>query len=110
MALQSAGKISMPPGPHSDPTSDQIPAAAKAAVQKQFVEYMRRVQSNLGYLGSHADKARRPDKEVPGWPAMMDAPPQIAGADDLDGREELVTMYEKLRELFPEYKDTKAVT
>ena len=97
----------MPPGPNSDPTSDQVPPATKAAGQKQFIEYMRRVQSNLGYLGSHADKARRPEKEVPACPAIMDAPPQIPGADNLDGREELVTMYEKLRGLFPEYKDTK---
>ncbi len=59
---------------------------------------MRRLQSNLAYLASIADRSHKPASAIPSAPAIMDAPSQYPSFEEL---------YAKLRELFP---DAKTVT
>ena len=63
-----------------------------------YCRCMRRLQSNLAYLASIADRSHKPASAIPSAPAIMDAPPQYPSFEEL---------YAKLRELFP---DAKSVT
>ena len=63
---------------------------------------MRRLQSNLAYLASIADRAHKPPDRIPLFPAIMEAP--SADVEGEGGTEGLREMYGRLRELWPEFK------
>lgn len=56
---------------------------------------MRRLQANLSYLASFADRHNNPNKPVPPGPAIMMVPAATQGLTD---------MYTKLQALFPGWK------
>lgn len=65
---------------------------------------MRRLQSNLAYLAFAADRAYKPADQIPRFPAIMEPPSAVPGNMISDeSMAELRTMYEKMKELFPEY-------
>lgn len=78
-----------------------------------YVDYMRRLQSNLAYLASVADRPHKPQNSIPPWPAIMD-PPARKGAEVQGGGEEsevekgVRERYEGLKELWPEWKGKDA--
>ncbi|KAJ5344467.1 hypothetical protein N7452_002471 [Penicillium brevicompactum] len=92
--LQTAGKA----GPASNPDTNSPapePADASKANQKPSQEYMdcmRRLQANLAYLATIADRAKKAGGVVPQTPAIMTPPSNIPALNDL---------YAKLNELFP---------
>ncbi|KAF4610364.1 hypothetical protein G7Y89_g15756 [Cudoniella acicularis] len=47
----------------------------KAASSREYVECMRRLQSNLAYLAAIADRSHKPSSQIPAHPAIMTAPP-----------------------------------
>jgi hypothetical protein len=49
--------------------------AEKAASGKEYVECMRRLQSNLAYLAAIADRSHKPSSQIPPHPAILSAPP-----------------------------------
>lgn len=79
---------------------------------------MRRLQANLAYLASVADRNHKPGNAVPLFPAIMEPPvlppppkakqkdaEQEADAEqETDARETIKQLYGKIRELWPEYK------
>ncbi|CZR62336.1 uncharacterized protein PAC_12233 [Phialocephala subalpina] len=42
---------------------------------REYVECMRRLQSNLAYLAAIADRSHKPSSQIPPHPAIMSAPP-----------------------------------
>jgi len=46
----------------------------KAASSREYVECMRRLQSNLAYLAAIADRSHKPSSQIPPHPAIMTAP------------------------------------
>lgn len=65
---------------------------------------MRRLQSNLAYLAFAADRAYKPADQIPRFPAIMEPPSAVPGNMISDeSMAELRAMYEKMKELFPEY-------
>lgn len=87
---------------------------------KEYIEYMRRLQANLAYLASVADRNHKPGNAVQQYPAIMEAPnfppPPAPSAkekkekSEKDGRESIKELYAKLRELWPEYKGKGTTT
>ncbi len=128
MDLQSTGKINIPghPSPPSQPpdvakpdtpnaitekpqqTAQQAAAQTKA-VNKEYLEYMRRLQSNLAYLASIADRVHKPWNPVPQFPAILEPPSLVEGEEGSEKTEKksIRELYGKLKELWPDYK-TKA--
>ena len=128
MDLQSTGKINMPgqPSPPSQspdaakpqtptdaaatPKAQQNPQQAAAqmkAVNKDYLEYMRRLQANLAYLASIADKAHKPWNAIPQFPAILEPPPPLGEAEDGGEKAEkksIRQLYGRLKELWPDYK------
>ncbi|KAL4892765.1 hypothetical protein BDV59DRAFT_179721 [Aspergillus ambiguus] len=100
--LQAAGKAGGPPptqGSHDSnnpsPSSDQASDAAKGPTQKpspEYVDCMRRLQANLAYLATIADRAKKSGGVAPQAPAIMTPPPHMPSMNDI---------YNKLTELFP---------
>ncbi|KAL8802011.1 MAG: hypothetical protein Q9182_004088 [Xanthomendoza sp. 2 TL-2023] len=100
----------------SKPTQSQQPQPTKPPSSKEYIDYMRRLQANLAYLASVADRHHKPGNAVAPYPNYMEAPdlgPSAVGgkdgveAGDVDGKgrkESLKELYAKLRELWPEYK------
>ena len=74
-----------------------------------YVDYMRRLQSNLAYLASVADRPHKPMNTIPAWPAIME-PPSRKGNEGQGGGEEseaekgVRERYEGLKELWPDWK------
>ncbi|KAH1620384.1 hypothetical protein KXX21_008217 [Aspergillus fumigatus] len=98
--LQAAGKAGGPPSQQASqennpsPTSDQAADAAKGPTQKpslEYVECMRRLQANLAYLATIADRAKKSGGVAPAAPAIMTPPPNLPAVNEL---------YHKLNELF----------
>ncbi|KAL9576964.1 MAG: hypothetical protein Q9212_006688 [Teloschistes hypoglaucus] len=94
-------------------TTTANPTANKTLASKEYIEYMRRLQANLAYLASVADRHHKPGNAVPQYPAIMEAPnlpppPLAATAGAKEGkvgeREDLREIYKRLRDLWPEYK------
>lgn len=79
------------------------------AVNKDYLEYMRRLQSNLAYLASIADRVHKPWNAIPQFPAILEAPPLAEGEEGSEKAEKknIRELYGKLKELWPDYK-TKA--
>lgn len=71
---------------------------------------MRRLQANLAYLASVADRPHKPWNSVPLWPAIMAPPEKPKGpageeAGETPGEKELRESYENLGELWPDWKE-----
>ena len=106
--LQAAGKTgsqpSQPSGQESqshlspksehahEPQTPKIPGPVQKS-SPEYIECMRRLQVNLSFLASIADRAKKPGfVSPPQAPAVMTAPPNVPQLNDL---------YVKLNELFP---------
>ncbi|KAL8636149.1 MAG: hypothetical protein Q9228_006426 [Teloschistes exilis] len=99
-------------------TTTTNPTANKTPASKEYIEYMRRLQANLAYLASVADRHHKPGNAVPQYPAIMEAPnlpppPPVANANananaKEEEREDLREIYKRLRDLWPEYKGKSA--
>ncbi|KAI4196814.1 MAG: hypothetical protein LQ350_006327 [Teloschistes chrysophthalmus] len=97
-------------------TNTTNPTANKTLASKEYIEYMRRLQANLAYLASVADRHHKPGNAIPQYPAIMEAPnlpappppPTTHAAGAKEGetgeREDLREIYKRLRDLWPEYK------
>lgn len=103
--LQTAGKAGaapqQPPGSHDNnnnnpsPGSDQgasSDGSSKGKPSPEYIECMRRLQANLAYLATIADRAKKSGGVPPQAPAIMTPPPNLPS---------LVEVYSKLNELFP---------
>ena len=66
----------------------------------QCYRCMRRLQANLAYLASIADRAHKPSAQTPAHPAILEPPPKLPS---------LTESYKKLKELFPEAKTQAGV-
>ena len=94
MNLQAAGKAGGPEG-NPSPTAEHANETSKPSGQKasqEYIECMRRLQANLAYLASIADRAKKSGGVPPTAPAIMNPPPNLPQANEL---------YGKLNELFP---------
>lgn len=114
--LQGAGKAGVPTsqpqqsptteGPSASPTSaidpstglQSSPADAKPnplapskPPSQDYIDCMRRLQANLAYLATIADRQKKPGSNPPSAPAIMTPPPNLTAVKDL---------YAKLNELF----------
>ncbi|KAF2088579.1 hypothetical protein K490DRAFT_39421 [Saccharata proteae CBS 121410] len=93
LKLQEQGKggVVSQPAPNQDP---QNPAEAKQA-SKEYIDCMRRLQANLSWLATSAERSHKPNQVIPPGPAIMAAPqqPQV-----------LMEMYNKLQTMFPGWK------
>lgn len=98
--LQAAGKAGAPPSQpgqetNPSPTTEQTTEAPKGSGQKpsqEYIECMRRLQANLAYLASIADRAKKSGGVPPTAPAIMTPPPNAPHLNEI---------YGKLVELFP---------
>ncbi|KAI9932629.1 hypothetical protein ASPWEDRAFT_166284 [Aspergillus wentii DTO 134E9] len=101
--LRAAGKAGGPPVPQDgSPAAD--PEAAKGPVQKpspEYIECMRRLQANLAYLATIADRAKKSGGVPPPGPAIMTPPPNMSSMNEI---------YSKLNELFPRTAKSAAGT
>ncbi|KAJ5593856.1 uncharacterized protein N7459_000064 [Penicillium hispanicum] len=94
--LQGAGKAG--PASNADAnasSADQAADATKPPAQKpspEYIECMRRLQANLAYLATIADRAKKSGAGAPQAPAIMTPPPNLPALHEL---------YTKLNELFP---------
>ncbi|KAJ5679894.1 hypothetical protein N7462_008138 [Penicillium macrosclerotiorum] len=96
VTLQAAGKA----GPASNADANASPTepgmdAVKTPGSKptpEYIECMRRLQANLAYLATIADRAKKSGGVAPQAPAIMTPPPNLPVVHDL---------YQKLNELFP---------
>ncbi|KMU90105.1 hypothetical protein CIHG_07915 [Coccidioides immitis H538.4] len=110
--LQSAGKTGGSNQPANPSTQEQSgahspadpavaqsqnsgPQAAKPGGKstQEYVDCMRRLQANLAYLATIADRAKKSGVAAPLAPAIMTPPPSMPG---------LNAIYAQLNELFPE--------
>ncbi|KAL2821399.1 hypothetical protein BDW59DRAFT_150051 [Aspergillus cavernicola] len=95
--LQTTGKTGGPPAQQAasesnpSPTSDSN-ADKNAQRNPDYVNCMRRLQVNLAYLATVADKGKKAAGVVPPMPAIMTPPPNLPAIHEL---------YNKLNELFP---------
>ncbi|KAF7590185.1 hypothetical protein BBP40_003158 [Aspergillus hancockii] len=95
--LQAAGKAGGPPAQPQDPnpSSEQTPDATKGPTQKpsqEYIDCMRRLQANLAYLATIADRAKKSGGVPPATPGIMTPPPHMPSMNE---------RYKKLAELFP---------
>ncbi|KKY24209.1 hypothetical protein UCDDS831_g02541 [Diplodia seriata] len=96
LRLQEQGKGGMmgnQPAPGQDGNKEGD--APKQVASKEYIDCMRRLQANLSWLATFADRNTNPNKQVPPGPAIMTVPaaPQA-----------LSEMYTKLQALFPGWK------
>ncbi|KAI9370302.1 hypothetical protein BJX61DRAFT_100902 [Aspergillus egyptiacus] len=95
--LQTAGKAGGPPAQQGaqeanpSPTTESTPDK-NAPRSPEYVNCMRRLQVNLAYLATVADKGKKSAGVVPPTPAIMTPPPNLPAVNEL---------YNKLNELFP---------
>jgi hypothetical protein len=103
--LQAAGKAGLPPiqpgsqnpssqesNQSSEPGGNDSQKTQATKPSQEYIDCMRRLQANLAYLASIADKAKKAAGVLPSAPAIMTPPPSLPS---------LNTMYAKLNELFP---------
>ncbi|KAL4867893.1 hypothetical protein BDV12DRAFT_170502 [Aspergillus spectabilis] len=94
--LQSTGKAGGPPALQAPQDSNPSPTSESADKTAQrtpeYVNCMRRLQVNLAYLATVADKGKKAGGVVPPAPAIMTPPPHLSAINGL---------YAKLNELFP---------
>ncbi|OOQ87262.1 hypothetical protein PEBR_17551 [Penicillium brasilianum] len=92
-ALGKAGPAS--PGDANASPTDQSGEAMKQQGSKpspEYIECMRRLQANLAYLATIADRAKKSGGVAPQAPAIMTPPPNLPAVHEL---------YARLNELFP---------
>lgn len=77
-------------GQNSD-SSKNVPGSG-GKPSPEYVECMRRLQANLAYLATVADKGKKPGTATPQIPAIMTPPPNISSVNN---------MYVRLNDLFP---------
>lgn len=96
--LQAAGKAGAAPQQQGSQESNPSPGSdqeSKAPAQKpspEYIECMRRLQANLAYLATIADRAKKSGGVPPPAPAIMTPPPNMTSMGEI---------YNKLKELFP---------
>ncbi|PLN75620.1 hypothetical protein BDW42DRAFT_34054 [Aspergillus taichungensis] len=100
--LQSAGKAGVPQPAqqgsqegHPSPAADQAGDVAKGQGQKpsqEYIDCMRRLQYNLAYLATFADRSKKTGSAPPSAPAIMSPPPHLTSMNEI---------YQRLAELFP---------
>lgn len=95
--LQTSGKAGGPPAQQASQDSNPSPTSESTPdknVQRspEYVNCMRRLQVNLAYLATVADKGKKSGGVVPPAPAIMTPPPNLPAINDL---------YTKLNDLFP---------
>lgn len=76
-------------------TPDGKNEGEKPQTSKEYLDYMRRLQSNLAYLAQNAEKNHKPGQQIQPGPAIMATPAAPV---------ELAKLYQKLQELFPGWK------
>jgi hypothetical protein len=98
--LQAAGKAGPPPQPQGQDQQQAGSPASKPAASdpskkpsQEYVDCMRRLQANLAYLATIADRSKKPGNAVPPGPQILTPPPNVPGMEEL---------YARLNELFPE--------
>ncbi|OCK84517.1 hypothetical protein K432DRAFT_378543 [Lepidopterella palustris CBS 459.81] len=94
VSLQAQGKAGHigqmpPPKEEGKPEPDLKPAS------KEYVDCMRRLQANLSYLATTAERAHKPSQVIPPGPAIMSVPSSYPALSDL---------YTKLQALFPGWR------
>ncbi|MCJ1355017.1 MAG: hypothetical protein MMC33_005008 [Icmadophila ericetorum] len=83
------------------PSDPSKPNAKTPVSSREYIECMRRLQSNLAYLASIADRLHKPPGSIPPCPAIMDAPPNYVGnVISEEGMSGLRKMYEELKGLY----------
>lgn len=105
MSLQAAGKAGAPPQQQQQPGSQEsnpspgsdqgLEGGPKGPAQKpspEYIECMRRLQANLAYLATIADRAKKSGGVPPQAPAIMTPPPNTPSMGEV---------YNRLNELFP---------
>ncbi|KAL5120772.1 hypothetical protein ACEQ8H_001253 [Pleosporales sp. CAS-2024a] len=90
-AQGKAGHVAQPP--------DGKPDSDKPQPSKEYVDYMRRLQTNLTFLAQNAEKSHKPGQPVQPGPAIMSIP---------TGPPDIVKLYQKLTDLFPGWKGQAA--
>lgn len=105
--LQAAGKAGAPPqqqqpqqpgsqesnpSPGSDQGSEGGPKGPAQKPSPEYIGCMRRLQANLAYLATIADRAKKSGGVPPPAPAIMTPPPNVPSMGEV---------YNKLNELFP---------
>ncbi|KAF2735407.1 hypothetical protein EJ04DRAFT_435054 [Polyplosphaeria fusca] len=92
MNLNGQGKA----GPIGPTPQDSKPDGEKPQqATKEYMEALRRLQSNLAFLAQNAEKNHKPNQSIQPGPAIMTAPAAPA---------ELVELYTKLQGLYPGWK------
>ncbi|KAL3472170.1 hypothetical protein BJX99DRAFT_236059 [Aspergillus californicus] len=95
--LQAAGKAGGPPVQQASSDTNPSPTSESTADKSaqrtpEYMNCMRRLQVNLAYLATVADKGKKAAGAVPTMPAIMSPPPNLPAISEL---------YTKLNELFP---------
>jgi hypothetical protein len=72
--------------------SKAAPSGTASKPSQEYIDCMRRLQANLAYLATVADRAKKTGTSAPQGPAITTPPPTMPGLNDL---------YAKLNELFP---------
>lgn len=98
--LQAAGKSGAPPtqpgsqeaNPSPSSETNETPKSPAQKPSPEYIECLRRLQANLAYLASIADRAKKSGGVPPSAPAIMTPPPNTPSLNE---------MYERLNELFP---------
>ncbi|KAI9840186.1 MAG: hypothetical protein M1837_001858 [Sclerophora amabilis] len=98
MKLQTEGKAGMPDQSQKDGSDEKRDADGpmskpkKSPPHPEFIECMRRLQANLGYLAVIADRSHKPAATIPASPAILVAPEKMPS---------LTEPYKRLLALFP---------
>ncbi|KAL4915966.1 hypothetical protein BDW62DRAFT_187267 [Aspergillus aurantiobrunneus] len=95
--LQTSGKAGGPPAQQASQDSNPSPTSESTSDKNaqrspEYVNCMRRLQVNLAYLATVADKGKKSGGVVPPAPAILTPPPNLPAVNEL---------YTKLNELFP---------
>ncbi|KAI2006312.1 hypothetical protein LOY86_003396 [Ophidiomyces ophidiicola] len=94
--LQATGKAGVANQPTTTTTNNPSPdpSAAKPTTKASpaYVDCMRRLQANLAYLATIADRAKKAGAHAPAAPAIMTPPPSMPA---------LQPAYAQLNDLFP---------
>jgi hypothetical protein len=90
--LQATGKAGTPPSADVNTEQGGAPRPAPQKPSQEYIECMRRLQANLAYLATIAERAKKPHAGAPQAPPILTAPASVPAVNDL---------YNKLNELFP---------
>ncbi|KAI9708482.1 MAG: hypothetical protein M1820_003943 [Bogoriella megaspora] len=91
--LQAEGKTGAIP--QSGQNSDDATKDGESKASQEYIQAMRRLQANLSYLASVAERHNKPQASVPPGPAIM---------EPLTTCKPTIEMYARLRQLFPNWR------